>query len=128
MSSSQVDLGMSMLDVVHTDNDVLSLSAVFRQWLRDSSTDTEHLHLSLPAALGDTPLTLKCDLQTRIIDPSSSLPSVGESFVLQTGSNAGRPPSAKVSSAALYPPLPLYKLTAEALVAEDCNTTTRYKV
>lgn len=72
--------GMSMLDFVSTDNDPLSLSNVFKHWLMDCSTDSEHLHLSLPACLGDTPLTLKCDLYVTIIDPQC-LSNLGEIFV-----------------------------------------------
>ena len=71
---------MSMMDIVHSDNDVLSLSNVFKGWLADCSTDTEHLHLLLPARLREPPLTLKCDLQDRIIDPHSLL-NTGEKFV-----------------------------------------------
>ena len=69
-----------MLDVMTAENDVLSLRTVFKQWLVDCSTDTEHLCLSLPACLGDRPVTLKCDLQERIIDPTS-LSAFGEKFV-----------------------------------------------
>ena len=69
-----------MLDIVSADNDVLSLSNVFKQWLTDCSTDSEHLHLCLPACLGDTPVTLKCDLQGTIIDPQC-LSTLGETFV-----------------------------------------------
>ena len=69
-----------MLDVMCTENDVLSLNNIFKQWLLDCSTDSEHLHLSLPGCLGDTPVTIKCDLQGRIIDPLS-LPSIGDKFV-----------------------------------------------
>ena len=70
-----------MMDIVHSDNDTLSLSNVFKTWLLDCSTDTQHLVLTLPpSSLGDPPLTLKCDLQDRIIDPHS-LVNAGEKFV-----------------------------------------------
>ncbi len=69
------------------DNDVLSLQNVFKSWLHDLGTDSEHLHLLLPPAPGDGggvrelhSLTLKCDMQERILDPCS-LPPVGQQFV-----------------------------------------------
>lgn len=73
-------LGMSMLDIVCSENDPVSLCNVFKHWLLDCSTDTEHLNLCLPACLGDTPIILKCDLQERLINPMC-LPHAGEKFV-----------------------------------------------
>lgn len=75
-----INLGMSMLDIVRSENDPTSLCNVFKHWLLDCSTDTEHLKLSLPACLGDTPIILKCDLQERLINPAC-LPGAGEKFV-----------------------------------------------
>ncbi|CAI8023085.1 hypothetical protein GBAR_LOCUS13517, partial [Geodia barretti] len=73
---------------------------------------------SLPGS-GEPPLTLKCDLQDRIIDPHSLL-NTGEKFALNAGSSpAVRPHTAKVSNAALTPQLPVYKLRAEALVQPE---------
>ena len=71
---------MSILDILCTDNDVLSLCNVFKNWLHDCSTDSEHVNLTLPACLGDAPIILKCDLQGMCIDPSC-LPVIGEKFV-----------------------------------------------
>ena len=69
-----------MLDTVCTENDAMSLSNIFKPWLLDCSTDIEHLHLFLPSCLGDTPITLKCDLQGSIIDPLC-LANIGKKFV-----------------------------------------------
>ena len=69
-----------MLDIVRSENDPTSLCNVFKHWLLDCSTDTEHLSLCLPACLGDTPIILKCDLQERLINPAC-LARAGEKFV-----------------------------------------------
>lgn len=75
-------LGLSILDLTSIDNDVLSLRSVFKTWLHDCGTDSEHLHLTLPPppGFGEHPLTLKCDLQERILDPGS-FPPLGQHFV-----------------------------------------------
>ena len=84
--------GMSMLDVISTSNDVISLRNVLKQWLLDCSTDSEHLHLCLPACLGDTNVILKCDLQDRLINPSS-IPIVGHHFVSLNNTHISNRPS-----------------------------------
>ena len=69
-----------MMDIMCAGSDVMNLCNVFKHWLLDCSTDNEHLHLSLPACLGDTPVVLKCDLQDRLINPVC-IPIVREEFV-----------------------------------------------
>ena len=69
-----------MLDIARAENDVVSLCNTLKHWILDCSTDCEHLHLCLPACLGDTPIIVKCDLQGRLIDPGC-LPLIGEKFV-----------------------------------------------
>ena len=73
-------IGMSILDLTSIDNDVLSLQNVFKCWLHDCSTDSEHLHLTLPASFGGRALTLKCDMQERLLDPIT-IPPLGQHFV-----------------------------------------------
>lgn len=80
--------GLSILDLVSIDNDVLSLQNVFKSWLHDLGTDSEHLHLLLPpvrttsdgGGVKEHSLTLKCDLQERILDPGAVSP-LGQHFV-----------------------------------------------
>ena len=72
--------GLSILDLTSTDNDVLSLQNIFKTWLHDCGTDSEHLHLSLPPSHGDLALTIKCDMQERLLDPCS-IPPLGQHFV-----------------------------------------------
>ena len=75
--------GLSILDLTSIDNDVLSLQNVFKSWLHDCGTDSEHLHLVLPPThtySGELMVTLKCDLQERVLDPSS-IPVLGQYFV-----------------------------------------------
>lgn len=78
-----IHVGLSILDLTSIDNDVLSLQNVFKSWLHDCGTDSEHLHLALPpshAHSGEQAVTLKCDLQERVLDPSS-LTALGQHFV-----------------------------------------------
>ena len=78
-----------MLEVVSIDNDVLNLQSVFQGWLRDCSTDSEHLHLSLPPTLHgltgsdglSSQLSLKCDLHERLLDPLLLGAGLGQKFV-----------------------------------------------
>ena len=76
-------IGLSILDVVECENDVSSLEDIFKSWFNDGSTDSEHLHLSLPpipSADLERPLLLKCDLQERMLDPAL-LPGHVKNFV-----------------------------------------------
>lgn len=78
-----------MLEVVSIDNDVLNLQSVFQGWLRDCSTDSEHLHLFLPPTLQgltgsdglSSQLSLKCDLHERLMDPLLLGGGIGQKFV-----------------------------------------------
>ena len=75
--------GLSILDLTSIDNDVLSLQNVFKSWLHDCGTDSEHLHLMLPPThtySGEQMITLKCDMQERVLDPNS-IPVLGQHFV-----------------------------------------------
>ena len=87
-----VSKGLSVLDLVSIDNDVLSLQNVFQSWLLDCSTDSEAIHLILPPGLRQTGLeegerihdssllTVKCDIQERLLDPNL-MGSLGQQFV-----------------------------------------------
>ncbi len=81
-----------MLELVSIDNDVLNLQSVFQSWLKDCSTDSEHLHLTLPATMAalteeDTTdgltsqITLKCDLHETLLDPALLGGGFGQKFV-----------------------------------------------
>lgn len=67
--------GLSVVDVVTVDNDVISLEAMLKGWLQDCGTDVEHLHIVLPPALGrgedGDEVVIKCDLHERVLSPSS---------------------------------------------------------
>ncbi len=84
--------GLSVLEVVSIDNDVLNLQSVFQGWLHDCSTDSEHLHLTLPPTLGaltdehstrglSSQITLKCDLHEMLLDPALFGGALGQKFV-----------------------------------------------
>lgn len=89
-------LGLSMLDLVSIENDVLSLQNVFQGWLLDCSTDSEALHLTLPhiirhgdeergdecllASHDNSFLTIKCDLHEILLDPTL-IGTLGQHFV-----------------------------------------------
>ena len=63
MTSDPSSNDVSELIELHNLNlDQLSLQNFFMQWLHDSSTDQEHLHISF-----DKGLTLKCDVQERML-------------------------------------------------------------
>ncbi len=105
---------MNILDITEVENDAQSLQSTFRSWLHDCGTDSEHLHLILPAPSPNTAgkhkgrsgglnfdedsdddisdwrgygcdssvgvvkghggrsLVVKCDIQERILDPSTA--------------------------------------------------------
>ncbi|NXH17238.1 M1AP protein, partial [Bucco capensis] len=75
-SSDIAVLGMD-IDVQTTEDNVISLEMLFKTWLHDYGTEREHLHLLLPSggfshatASRTTLITLKCDLQERLLDPA----------------------------------------------------------
>ena len=76
---------MSLLDVTSIDNDVLSLQSYLKTWLHDCGTDSEHVHLSLPAPSADTTgsgrLVIKCDLHDRMIPVNALPPPLSKNFV-----------------------------------------------
>ena len=76
---------MSLLDVTTVDNDVLGLQSYLKSWLHDCGTDSEHIHLSLPAPSADITgsgrLVIKCDLYDRMLPVNALPPAVGRNFV-----------------------------------------------
>lgn len=64
--------GLSVMDVVTVDNDVITLETLFKGWLQDCGTDVEHLHILLPGGEGEgEEVIIKCDLHERVLNPSS---------------------------------------------------------
>ncbi|XP_061169714.1 meiosis 1 arrest protein-like [Saccostrea echinata] len=61
-----------LVDVLHVDGDSQSLHNFFKDWLLDFNTDSEHLHLILPGeSLSESEnITIRCDLQERILNPA----------------------------------------------------------
>lgn len=57
---------MSSVNINVIERDCISVESVFHNWLHDSNTDYEHLHLMFPK----TGLKIKCDLKERLIDLS----------------------------------------------------------
>ncbi|XP_078585429.1 meiosis 1 arrest protein-like [Branchiostoma floridae x Branchiostoma japonicum] len=104
-------LNCGMVDVVHLDNDGVSLHQFLKSWLVDSGTDREHLHITLPGMAGLGALTLKCDLSERILDPTHLLQPLNFALVPDTKGPSSTAQSRTTGSAA-----PVYKLTAVKLV------------
>ncbi|XP_048731530.2 meiosis 1 arrest protein-like [Ostrea edulis] len=61
-----------LVDVLRVDGDSQSLQNLFNAWLLDTNTDNEHLHLILPgeSSTENKNLTIKCDLQERVLNPA----------------------------------------------------------
>ncbi|XP_062579160.1 meiosis 1 arrest protein-like [Saccostrea cucullata] len=61
-----------LIDVLHVDGESQSLHNFFNAWLLDFNTDSEHLHLILPGeSLSESEnITIRCDLQERMLNPA----------------------------------------------------------
>ncbi|XP_035672197.1 meiosis 1 arrest protein-like [Branchiostoma floridae] len=110
-TESEGGLNCGMVDVVHLDNDGVSLHQFLKGWLVDSGTDREHLHITLPGMAGLGALTLKCDLSERILDPTHLLQPLN--FALAPDMKG---PSSTAQSRTTGSAAPVYKLTAVKLV------------
>ncbi|NXE84903.1 M1AP protein, partial [Cochlearius cochlearius] len=76
-SSNDIAILRIDIDVQTIEDNVISLEMLFKTWLCDYSTESEHLHLLLPSgafshatAPKPTLMCLKCDLQERLLDPA----------------------------------------------------------
>ncbi|XP_019624783.1 PREDICTED: meiosis 1 arrest protein-like [Branchiostoma belcheri] len=115
-SGGEAGLSCGMVDVVHLDNDGVSLHQFLKSWLVDSGTDREHLHLTLPGMAGIGALTMKCDLSERILDPTNLLQPLN--FALLPD-NFAKSSSTSAQSRTTGSAVPVYKLTAVKLVNTD---------
>ncbi|XP_028397320.1 meiosis 1 arrest protein-like [Dendronephthya gigantea] len=83
-----------IVDIANIENNVLSLMNYFKTWLKDCGTDSEAVHIILPANISSSPdlmennfgahsneMVLKCDLHESLIDPLNLL--CGEYFTLK---------------------------------------------
>ncbi|KAM6071787.1 meiosis 1 arrest protein isoform 2-T2 [Theristicus caerulescens] len=125
---SSNDVAILGMDIdVHTVKDnVISLEMLFKTWLQDYGTESEHLHLLLPsggfshaAAPRTTLMCLKCDLQERLLDPA-----------LLSGTADGTVRAADLNSPcqmAAWPATALYKLrVVKALKSEGVCESVLY--
>ncbi|CAH1258979.1 M1AP [Branchiostoma lanceolatum] len=121
-SGGEGGLNCGMVDVVHLDNDGVSLHQFLKGWLGDSGTDREHLHITLPGMTGIGALTLKCDLNERILDPTHLLQPLNFALAPDTKGSTSTAQSRTTGSAA-----PVYKLTAVKLVnaANICESVVK---
>ncbi|XP_052800879.1 meiosis 1 arrest protein-like [Mya arenaria] len=119
----------SLIEVNTIQPDLLCLQNLFMGWLTDSSTDSEHLHILLPAPQysctntysAESCLTIKCDIHERILQPAQ-LPSYCQ-FSLHADSSLMKVvfPS---TSKAVGLKIPVHRLKVQAIlpVSHICDS------
>ncbi|CAG2245782.1 unnamed protein product [Mytilus edulis] len=114
--SNNSSLSGGLVEVVNLDPDALSLQNFFNTWLLDSSTDSEHLHIILPALQTDEKsVVIKCDLRERILNPAQ-LPFYGNFTVHPDSATMKTFPS---TSKALGMSIPIYRIKILGLLSSQ---------
>lgn len=114
--SNNSSLSGGLVDIVNLEADALSLQNFFTSWLLDSSTESEHLHIILPALVNDEKnVVIKCDLRERILNPAQ-LPFYGNFTVHPDSATMKTFPS---TSKAVGMSIPIYKIKILGLLSSQ---------